>query len=87
LKKVSLPGKSAKRYGPIQGKLGLDAATNLNAAPPGSLAAMAQTPLPGAPGTPPESGFKLSNDDLIQQLSLRERSARSSNPVIRRTIP
>jgi len=34
-------------------KLGRDAATNPNAAPPGSLAAMAQMPGAGAPGAPP----------------------------------
>jgi hemolysin D len=34
-------------------KLGRDAATNPNAAPPGSLAAIAQTPQPGMPGAPP----------------------------------
>jgi hemolysin D len=44
------------RYGLVQGrvrKLGRDAATNPNAAPPGSLAAMAQAPQPGASGAPP----------------------------------
>jgi hemolysin D len=44
------------RYGLVQGrvrKLGRDAATNPNAAPPGSMAALTQTPQPGTSGTPP----------------------------------
>jgi HlyD family secretion protein len=44
------------RYGLVQGrvrKLGRDAATNPNAAPPGSMAAMTQTPTNGTSGAPP----------------------------------
>jgi hemolysin D len=44
------------RYGLVQGrvrKLGRDAATNPNAAPPGSLAAMAPMPQQGSSGAPP----------------------------------
>jgi hemolysin D len=44
------------RYGLVQGKvrrLGRDAATNPNAAPPGSLAAMAQAPQQGSSSAPP----------------------------------
>jgi hemolysin D len=44
------------RYGLVQGRvrrLGRDAATNPNAAPPGSLAAIAQTPQQGSSSPPP----------------------------------
>ena len=44
------------RYGLVQGKvrrLGRDAATNPNAAPPGSLAAIAQTPQQQGASSPP----------------------------------
>jgi hemolysin D len=44
------------RYGLVQGrvrKLGRDAATNPDAAPPGSLAALAEMPQSGNPGAPP----------------------------------
>jgi multidrug efflux pump subunit AcrA (membrane-fusion protein) len=44
------------RYGLVQGRvrrLGRDAATSPNAAPPGSLAAIAQTPQPGSSTPPP----------------------------------
>jgi hemolysin D len=53
---VKLEAFPFTRYGLIPGrvrKLGRDAATNPNAAPPGSLAAMAQMPQPGTPGAPP----------------------------------
>jgi hypothetical protein len=53
---VKLEAFPFARYGLILGrvrKLGRDAATNPNAAPPGSLAAMAQMPQPGTPGVPP----------------------------------
>jgi hemolysin D len=53
---VKLEAFPFTRYGLVQGrvrKLGRDAATNPNSAPPGSLAAMAQMPGAGAPGAPP----------------------------------
>jgi hemolysin D len=53
---VKLEAFPFTRYGLVQGrvrKLGRDAATNPNAAPPGSMAAMAQIPQSGASGAPP----------------------------------
>jgi hemolysin D len=53
---VKLEAFPFTRYGLVQGrvrKLGRDAATNPNAAPPGSMAAMAQMPQPGTSGAPP----------------------------------
>jgi HlyD family type I secretion membrane fusion protein len=53
---VKLEAFPFTRYGLVKGrvrKLGRDAATNPNAAPPGSLAAMAQMPGAAAPGAPP----------------------------------
>jgi len=53
---VKLEAFPFTRYGLVPGrvrKLGRDAATNPNAAPPGSLAAMAQMPQPSTPGAPP----------------------------------
>jgi len=53
---VKLEAFPFTRYGLVQGKvrrLGRDAATNPNAAPPGSLAAMAQAPQQGSSSPPP----------------------------------
>lgn len=53
---VKLEAFPFTRYGLVPGrvrKLGRDAATNPNAAPPGSMAAMAQTPTSGLSGAPP----------------------------------
>jgi hemolysin D len=53
---VKLEAFPFTRYGLVQGRvrrLGRDAATNPNAAPPGSMAAMAQTPQSGTSGAPP----------------------------------
>src|SRR5258707_5261385 len=53
---VKLEAFPFTRYGLVQGrvrKLGRDAATNPNTAPPGSAAAMAQTPTTGLSGAPP----------------------------------
>ncbi len=53
---VKLEAFPFTRYGLVQGRvrrLGRDAATNPNAAPPGSLAAIAQTPQQGASPPPP----------------------------------
>jgi hemolysin D len=53
---VKLEAFPFTRYGLVQGrvrKLGRDAATNPNAAPPGSLAALGQMPQPGTSGAPP----------------------------------
>ena len=53
---VKLEAFPFTRYGLVKGrvrKLGRDAATNPNAAPPGSMAAMAQTLAPASSGAPP----------------------------------
>lgn len=53
---VKLEAFPFTRYGLVQGrvrKLGRDAATNPNAAPPGSMTAMAQMPTAGSSGAPP----------------------------------
>ncbi|SHL38093.1 hemolysin D [Bradyrhizobium lablabi] len=53
---VKLEAFPFTRYGLVQGrvrKLGRDAATNPNAAPPGSMAAMAQTPQSATSSAPP----------------------------------
>jgi hemolysin D len=53
---VKLEAFPFTRYGLVQGrvrKLGRDAATNPNAAPPGSMAALAQTPQASTSGAPP----------------------------------
>jgi len=53
---VKLEAFPFTRYGLVQGrvrKLGRDAATNPNAAPPGSMAAMAQMTATGQQGAPP----------------------------------
>ena len=53
---VKLEAFPFTRYGLVKGRvrrLGRDAATNPNAAPPGSMAAMAQAPQPGGSSPPP----------------------------------
>ena len=57
---VKLEAFPFTRYGLIKGrvrKLGRDAATNPNAAPPGSMAAMAQTPRGGSGAPPAELAY------------------------------
>jgi hemolysin D len=57
---VKLEAFPFTRYGLVQGrvrKLGRDAATNPNAAPPGSLAAISQMSPTGAPGAPAELAY------------------------------